>query len=422
MRRGSLCPHAVRRTSSLSLLQLINYEYRLSKAHASDPLGHESQVSCIATSPDSKWIATAGLWDGTIIVWDVERGMITQEWLAHEWHPDILAFSPDCRRLVSADGAGDETLAVWSLVDRASKVTASGRASINPGVEKGVCGDEVVAASWSPDSALIALASEDGTVRIWDALTCTQRGLFHGPGNYLVAESLQWLPDRGSLGWIYKLKKGVEWIIWNPFTEESPKTFALRLNPINVLSFDPRSGRIAVVHGRQQFHHSEGSERMDEEDGSTGGRTFVHIWDIMTGTLLAVLQHADQVYHVAFSQDSRFLLCTLRNAVTSAKVWDAGSWEVMVSLESDRAISRDGVPSACFSADGKYIAIASKDDAEVSTVQLWRTGETSRVAVFTEHKTGSISCLAFSPNGEVLVSGDDEGIVHMRRLSNFIRH
>ena len=167
MRRGSLCSHAVRRTSSLSLLQLINYEYRLSKAHASDPLGHESQVSCIATSPDSKWIATAGLWDGTIIVWDAERGMITQEWLAHEWHPDVLAFSPDCRRLVSADGAGDETLAVWSLVDRASKVTASGRASINPGVEKGVCGDEVVAASWSPDSALIALASEDGTVRIW---------------------------------------------------------------------------------------------------------------------------------------------------------------------------------------------------------------------------------------------------------------
>ena len=72
----------------------------------------------MVTSPDSRWIATASH-DGTIIVWNAERGTIMQEWLAHCGGVNSLTFSPDSQRLVSAGGVKGETLVVWDFQIRA---------------------------------------------------------------------------------------------------------------------------------------------------------------------------------------------------------------------------------------------------------------------------------------------------------------
>ena len=46
-------------------------------------------------------------------------------------------------------------------------------------------------------------------------------------------------------------------------------------------------------------------------------------------------------------------------------------------------------------------------------------GYVSCVATFREHRE-CVKRIAFSPNGEFLVSGDWDGIVHIRRISHFI--
>ncbi len=75
----------------------------------------------LGASPDSKWVMT-GSRDGTIIVWDAERGKVIYEWLAHWGRVRALGFSPDSKRLVSAGGSSGETLVVWDISHGVRKV------------------------------------------------------------------------------------------------------------------------------------------------------------------------------------------------------------------------------------------------------------------------------------------------------------
>ncbi len=64
----------------------------------------------MAFSPDGKRIVT-GSWDGTVKVWDADKG---QELLSLKGHTDwvtSVAFSPDGKRIVS--GSEDKTVKVW---------------------------------------------------------------------------------------------------------------------------------------------------------------------------------------------------------------------------------------------------------------------------------------------------------------------
>ena len=113
--------------------------------------------------------------------------------------------------------------------------------------------------------------------------------------------------------------------------------------------------------------------------------------------------------------DGKFLLSV--SADGSLKIWDAESWQETASLAGDGVGYHEG---ACFSPDGKYAAAASRNYLTGAfVVQLWRVGKASCAAVFTEHKT-YIEHIAFSPNGEFLASGNVEGLVHIRRLSDYI--
>ena len=144
----------------------------------------------------------------------------------------------------------------------------------------------------------------------------------------------------------------------------------------------------------------------------------VLIWDIATGTPFAVLEDATKVQDITFSPDGRFLLSL--DDYNELNIWDTDSWNVKASLEGSGA---DG-PShrACFSPDGNYVAVVSQDHStDIYAIRLWRIGETMCTALFTEHRRW-ITHLAFSPNGEFLASGDALGIVHIRRLSDFVEH
>ena len=82
--------------------------------------GHDGDVyTQIVTSADSRWAATVGSEDGTIIIWDLESGYISQEWFAEDTRVHSLAFSPDSGDIMStgsmeAAGRG-EWATVWDL-------------------------------------------------------------------------------------------------------------------------------------------------------------------------------------------------------------------------------------------------------------------------------------------------------------------
>jgi WD40 repeat protein len=118
--------------------------------------GHIKGVLSVAFSPDGKRLASTG-WDSIVKVWDAETG---QELLSCKGHNGLVtsvAFSPDGKRLASAGGLG---LKVWDAETGQELLTFKG---------------DVRSVAFSPDGHRLASGSNDGTVKIWDAMPLPEK-------------------------------------------------------------------------------------------------------------------------------------------------------------------------------------------------------------------------------------------------------
>lgn len=89
--------------------------------------------------------------DGTVIIWNLATGVATQ--LSHQGQPaHDLRFCPDNRTLLAGRGS---VLRVWGASNEVKKLRGHS--------------DDIQRTACAPDSATLASASLDGTVRIWPA-------------------------------------------------------------------------------------------------------------------------------------------------------------------------------------------------------------------------------------------------------------
>jgi len=115
-------------------------------------------VWIIALSPNGKTIASGGI-NGKVRLWDVETEKLVARWIGHTEGTESLCWSVDGKRVVS--GSYDGTIRVWDV--------ESGDTVLGPIKTEH---RNVFAVIYSPDTTKIATGGRNETaLKIWDAKT-----------------------------------------------------------------------------------------------------------------------------------------------------------------------------------------------------------------------------------------------------------
>ena len=341
--------------------------------------GHQDQVWAVSFSPDGHMIATGSV-DSTARLWNVDTGRPIGQPLRHPNRVISVEFSPDGRRIVTGDADG--MLRLWDV--------ATGQQAGPP--LKGHTG-EVIDVAFSPDGRRIASASSDGDVRLWDA----QTGLPIGeplPAHGSRVLSVAFSPDghriaSGSGDGAVRL--------WDADTRRLLGAPMLgQKGGVWTLSFSPDGTRLL--------------------SGSQDGT--IRLWDV--GIRRPLIGHIGGVSSVAVSPDGHRIASA--GVDGTVRLWDADNGRPVGKplVDSDQPLS-----SVAFAPDGQRLAVAGAD----GMVRMWNADTGMAVGAPINPGQGPLSSVAFSPDGRRLaigggdtsigVSSDHDGTVQLWDVQTF---
>jgi WD40 repeat protein/uncharacterized caspase-like protein len=227
----------------------------------------------------------------------------------------------------------------------------------------------VDAVAFSPKDAIIATASADNTVKLWDSTTGRELRTLVGHANNVKAVAFS--PD-GQMLASGSLDRTVR--IWNVVSGQTMRALAGKsapLAPIACVAFSADGQLVAA--------------------GTNDGA--VEIWEAATGNERAAAKaHTGQVASIAFSPDHSILVTG--GADGAVKIWRTAQ---MNAPAFDSKAHSERVNAAVFSADGKFFATGGADGA----VNLWNAATPSKTKTLSSNdgKSSEISALAFSADG-----------------------
>jgi WD40 repeat protein/energy-coupling factor transporter ATP-binding protein EcfA2 len=279
-----------------------------------------------------------------------------------------VVFSPDGKLLASA--SGDHTVRLWEA--------ATGKPIGQP-----LTGhtDVVFGVAFSPDGTMIASASADHTVRLWEAATGKPVGQPF-TGHTDVVFGVAFSPDGTMIAsasadhtvrlWEAATGKSVG----QPLTGHTDTVFGVVFSP---------DGKLLA--------------------SASGDRT-VRLWEAATGRPIGqpFTGHTDWVYGVAFSPDGKTIASASRDR--TVRLWEAATGKPIGQPFTGHT---DWVSRVAFSPDGKTIASAGGD----RTVRLWEAATGRPIGQpFTGH-TDTVGGVAFSPDGKTIASASRDRTVRL---------
>ena len=237
----------------------------------------------------------------------------------------------------------------------------------------------IMTVDFSPDGALLASASSDGSIKLWDPLTYREMATL--PNRDPVFD-IAFSPDSRTIASAIAARFGnsSSVTLWDCVTYRPTVSFAQHSAKLYEIVYSPDGARIACA----CWDHT------------------VTIWDVGAQQQVAALVgHAGTVSSVSFSPDGKRLVSSSWDG--TIKLWDIEAHEVIAALDGHQ----DQVNDVIYSPNGALIASVSADE----TVRLWDAAAFEPLAVF-EQGTPVWRC-AFSPDSRVLASGSMTGAIKL---------
>ncbi|MFJ5260930.1 AAA family ATPase [Streptomyces sp. NPDC088387] len=300
----------------------------------------------------------------------------------------LTSFSPDGRLLATA--SYDRTVRLWDVADPTDPKPLG----------KPLTGHTswVSTAVFSPDGRTLASASDDGTMRLWDVRDPAHPKPVGAPWTgqdgtvYLLAFS----PDGRTMAAATDDHVVRVWDMTDLTRPKALATLTGHTAPVRSVAFSPDGRTLA----------------------STGDDTTVRLWDMtdrnrprpigepLTG-------HRALVHSVAFSPDGRTLASG--SADDTVQLWDVSDVRKASAIGAPLVGHTGPVWSVAFSPDGTMLAVGSAD----STASLWNVSNPaypSQVGEPLAGSSGEMYALGFSPDGRTLATGTGDSRVRLWSL------
>jgi WD40 repeat protein len=391
-------------------------------------IGHEHEVFAVAYSPDGQQLASAS-GDRTVKLWTIHDGRCLTTFTGHTDWVRSVAFSPDGKTLASS--GVDHTIRIWNISqlgdgrdggdggDRGDGGANSQQLIANSLLQSKIQNPKskiltdhsgwVRSIAFSPDGEVLASASSDRTIKLWDYETgdCLRTYTGHQGSIYSIAFSVA-----GDLIVSGSGDRTVKF--WDCYGDTCVKTLYGQTNEVCCVAVNSDNQTIACVSLDQtmrlwNYHNSQCLKTWYGHTDwalpvafSTDGNFLasgsndktVRLWHWQTGECLKTLQgHTDFIYSVAFHPSEAILASGSTDL--SIRLWQVQSGECFQVLQGHT----DWICAIAFHPSEPILASASAD----CTVKLWNihTGQCLKtLAGHTEKLLGT----AFSPDGTLLAS------------------
>ena len=381
--------------------------------------GHRAAVVSIALSADGETLVS-GSYDQTVKLWNVATGRCLKTLQKHTNRVWSVAFHPQGHLLAS--GGDDYTARLWELRTGQCTKTLQGHSNA------------IYTIAHNPTDRLLASGHEDQTIKLWNCDPATIRAMASRSSPLTRTSEQPYRTLRGHTNRIFSIvfspdeqllasASGDRTIkVWNPHTGKCVQTLTGHQSWVWAIAFSPNGKRIASASYDQtvKLWDSETGDCLRTFEGHTssvlaiafspdgqqllsgGYEQTIKLWNVATGQCLHTLRaHTNRVWSVAFRPDfkpdrAQFATCGDDQTI---KLWDAITGICLQTFAGHTS----QVLTILFSADGSQLISGSADQ----TIYVWDVATGKPLHTLEGHQNWVWS-LALSPDDSMLFSGSQD--------------
>ncbi|MFC1805391.1 hypothetical protein ACFL09_00225, partial [Planctomycetota bacterium] len=357
--------------------------------------GHEDTVTSVVCSPNGLWTVT-GSRDGTVRAWTVHTGTQRRCLLGKANEIGDVSVSPDGRRIAAA--ASRSSLIVWGAASGAELL----RFGMYDEDEAIYFGSHFTSVAYCSGGRRLVSGDGENRVRIWDAYTGEELHRLRGHEEHVCSVAIS---PNGQLIASASYDQTVR--LWNTEGDEAaPVIDGLHMWKDRTIVYTPDARHIIT------------GEAASSKQFVAGEPSCIRIWDADDAVEVGRIQYGEgpTVREVAVSPDGSWIagVSTGEEATAQSGALSAPSSSATASMRTWDAVTRQQllhVRAHCrvlfcvaVSSNGRLVAAGGGDrEDRPGFMQIWHAGSGADYCSIHGHEEAVI-CLALSPDGRQIAS------------------